>query len=293
MTGAALPIESAEVQSPRQRWQIPLGLLWLVPGLIVIFALFIVPFALVYWTSLTEPAPGLQNYEAIIHNPLYAKVLRNTVVSAFWTTVLCLLIGYPLAYAIFRLRGWPRFVLLGSVLFAYAVGTVPRTFAWLVVLGDRGLVNQVWTTASGAKPIPLLYNQSGVLIGMVHIMLPFMTLMLLGAMARVNPNLVPAARTLGASPLRAFFSVFVPQTRPGVIAGAMLIFIYSLGFYVIPAVLGGSTQTTIVMQIQSLVLEIGRWGLGAALSGILVIFAIIGSAIYVRVTGLTNVYSRD
>jgi putative spermidine/putrescine transport system permease protein len=184
--------------------------------------------------------------------------------------------------------------LLGSVLFAYAVGTVPRSFAWLVVLGDRGLLNQLWMGLSHSrKPIPLLYNQSGVLIGMIHIMLPFMTLLLLGAMARVNPNLVPAARTLGASPIRAFWEVFVPQTRPGVIAGVMLIFIYSLGFYVIPAVLGGSQQTTIVMQIQNLVLTVGRWGLGAALAGLLAIFSVIGAAMYVRLTGLTNVYAND
>lgn len=267
---------------------------WLVPGVVVIVALFVVPFALVYWKSVTEPVPGLQNYEAIFSNSLYARVLWNTVVSAFWTTIGCLIIGYPFAYAIYRASNRVRLVLLGSVLFAYSVGTVPRSFAWLVVLGDRGVINQFWAMLTNAKqPIYLLYNQTGVLIGMIHIMLPFMTLLLLGAMMRVNPHLVPAARTLGASSGRAFWEVFLPQTHSGIIAGAMLIFIYSLGFYVIPAVLGGPTQTTIVMQIQSLVLTAGQWGLGAALSGVLAIAAIIGAIFYVRATGLTDVYARD
>ena len=262
--------------------------------MIALTLLFVVPFALVYWKSFTDPVPGLQNYQAILSNSLYVRVLWNTIVSAFWTTIGCLIIGYPLAYAIFRSSNRLRFILLGAVLFAYRVGTVPRSFAWLVVLGDRGVINQLrFLVTDATQPIYLLYNLTGVLIGMIHVMLPFMTLLLLGAMTRVNPRLVPAARTLGATPLRAFWEVFLPQTRPGIIAGAMLIFIYSLGFYVIPAVLGGPTQTTIVMQIQSLVLEVGRWGLGAALSGILAVASVFGAIFYVRATGLTNVYERD
>lgn len=267
---------------------------WLVPGLVVILVLFVAPFTLVFWKSFTDPTPGLQNYEAIFSDSLYARVLWNTVVSAFWTTIGCLIIGYPFAYAIYRSSHRMRLILLGAVLFAYSVGTVPRSFAWLVVLGDRGVINQIRMAITGAtQPVYLLYNQTGVLVGMIHIMLPFMTLLLLGAMTRVNPRLVPAARTLGASPWRAFWEVFLPQTRPGVMAGALLIFIYSLGFYVIPAVLGGATQTTVVMQIQSLILTVGEWGLGSALSGILAIASIIGAVFYVRATGLTDVYARD
>ena len=284
--------ELAHPEPVAQRGWSALG--WLIPGLVVIVVLFVAPFALVFWKSFTDPTPGLQNYEAIVTDSLYARVLWNTVVSAFWTTIGCLIIGYPFAYAIYRSSHRMRLILLGAVLFAYSVGTVPRSFAWLVVLGDRGVINQVRMALTGAtQPIYLLYNQIGVLVGMIHIMLPFMTLLLLGAMSRVNPRLVPAARTLGASPWRAFWEVFLPQTRPGVMAGALLIFIYSLGFYVIPAVLGGATQTTVVMQIQSLILTVGEWGLGSALSGILAVASIIGAVVYVRVTGLTDVYARD
>jgi len=272
------------------------GWLFLLPGVAVMGLLFFLPFGLVGWTSLTDPAPGLENYREIATSPLYVTALRNTVRSALWTTLGCVLIGYPVAYAIHRARGRWRQAMLGLVLFTYAVGTLPRALAWVIVLGDRGLVNQGLTalglTRTGG-PIHFLYNQTGVLIGMIHAMLPFFTLILLGAMARVRPNLVPAARTLGASPVRAFFLIFVPLTRPGLVAGALLIFIYSLGFYVIPAVLGGLTQTTVVMLIQSLVLTNALWGLGAALSALLVVVAVAGAAVYVRLTGLTHVGGHD
>jgi putative spermidine/putrescine transport system permease protein len=272
------------------------GWLFLLPGVAVMGAFFFLPFALVAWTSVSDPTPGLENYREIATSPLYVTVLRNTIRSALWTTLGCVLVGYPVAYAIHRARGRWRQVMLGLVLFTYAVGTLPRALAWVIVLGDRGLVNQtlaaVGLTRAG-DPVHFLYNQAGVLIGMIHAMLPFFTLILLGAMARVSRNLVPAARTLGASPVRAFFLIFVPLTRPGLVAGALLIFIYSLGFYVIPAALGGLTQTTVVMLIQSLVLTNALWGLGAALSALLVVVAVGGAAVYVRLTGLTHVGGHE
>lgn len=272
------------------------GSLFLLPGVAVMGVFFFLPFALVGWTSLTDPTPGLENYREIVTSPLYVTVLRNTVRSALWTTLGCVLIGYPVAYAIHRARGRWRQVMLGLVLFTYAVGTLPRALAWVIVLGDRGLANRALRAlelipADGT--IHFLYNQAGVLVGMIHAMLPFFILILLGAMARVSRNLVPAARTLGASPARAFFLIFVPLTRPGLVSGALLIFIYSLGFYVIPAVLGGLTQTTVVMLIQSLVLTNALWGLGAALSALLVVVAVAGAVVYVRLTGLTHVGGQE
>ena len=272
------------------------GWLFLLPGAAVMGVFFFLPFALVGWTSVSDPAPGLENYREIATSPLYLHVVWNTARSAFLTTLGCVLIGYPVAYAIYRARGRWRRIMLGLVLFTYAVGTLPRALAWVIVLGDRGLINQALRALGlieASASVRFLYNQAGVLIGMIHAMLPFFALILLGAMARVNPNLVPAARTLGASQRRAFFLVFVPLTRPGLVAGALLIFIYSLGFYVIPAVLGGIPQTTVVMLIQSLVLTNGLWGLGAALSALLVLVAVAGAAVYVRTTGLTHVGGHE
>ena len=236
----------------------------------------------------------LANWREYLGDPFYVSILVDTLRLAATTTALCALIGYPTAYAIYSTRGHLRSVMLGLILFAYSAGSVPRAFSWLVVLGDRGLVNQIlFTVRDSNQPIPFLYNQSGVLIGMIHAMLPFVTLILLGSMMRVSAHLVPAARTLGASPWRAFAEIFLPLTRQGVLAAAMLVLVYSLGFYIVPAVLGGAPQTTIVMQIRELVLRLGIWGLGAALSSIVVLVSIVGAAFYVRATGLSDVYRRD
>jgi putative spermidine/putrescine transport system permease protein len=269
-------------------------LLTLVPGLLVMFAMFVWPLVLVVVKSVTDPVLGLDNYRLMLTDSLFVHVLFNTVVSALYTTIGCLLIGYPLAYAVFSAAGRWRSLMLGLILFAYAVGTIPRAFAWVVLLGDGGVINQVLLKLHLThEPVRLIYNQLGVLIGMIHVMLPLITLILLGTMTRVSPHLVPAARTLGASPLRAFVEVFVPLTRSGVLAASMLIFIYTLGFYVTPAVLGGPRQTTAVMEIQNLALNLGQWGLGAALSTVLALASVIGAVFYVRTTGVTSAALQD
>ena len=294
MAGASANAIPSKASRPTVAVRLEPALVWLLPGFALMGLLFIAPIALIFWASISDPAPGLQNFAQTFGDRLYIKVLRNTIISAVGATIGCLLIGYPTAYAIYRASGRLRVIMLGIVLFSYAVGTVPRAFSWLVVLGDRGIVNQMLALFSDKiEPIPFLYNQFGVLVGMVHVLLPFMTLMLLGSMMRINPNLEPAARTLGASRTKAFLTIFLPLTRPGVIAGAMLIFVYSLGFYVVPAVLGGATETTIVMQIQALALRLGQWGLASALSALVIVISVLGAAFYVRITGLSDVYARE
>jgi len=258
------------------------SLVWLAPGLLAVGVLFVWPVAHLALISLNVPAGMASPYAAVLSEPLFLRVISNTAVSALGTTVICLLIGYPTAYAIHVLPAPWRPLVLASVLFSYAVGTMPRAFSWIVLLGDRGVVNQALMTAFDlSEPVQMLYNQSGVLIGMTHVMLPLMVLTLLGAMARVPERLVPAARTLGAGPLRAFALVFVPLTMPGVLAGMMMTFVYSLGFFVVPAVLGGAAQTTVVMILRDLTLGLGRWGIGSALSITVIVICALGAAIYV------------
>jgi putative spermidine/putrescine transport system permease protein len=269
-------------------------ILWLLPGLTVMIALFVRPLGLIFRDAVYAPTFTLQNYATLFTEPLYAHVIWNSVRAGLQTTAGCLLLGYPTAYFIFRAAPAVKQIMLGAMLFAFSVGTIPRTFSWLVILGDHGIVNRVYMAISGsASPLPLLYNQAGVVIGMLHVMLPYMVLILFGTMTRVSPTLVPAARTLGASPGSAFRQVFFPLTLPGVIAGGMLIFIYSLGFYITPAVLGGAKETTVVMQIANLALVSGIWELGAALSSVVIVISILGALFYIWVTGLSDVSSRD
>lgn len=258
------------------------SLLWLLPGLIAMAVLFIWPIAYLVMLSLTVSAGSPNPYVAVASEPIYLRVLLNTGLSSLGTTLLCLAIGYPVAYAIHSLTNPWRSIVLASVLFSYAVGTMPRAFSWIVLLGDRGVVNRTLMEVFDLRqPIEMLYNQSGVLIGMTHVMLPYMVLTLLASMARVPPQLVPAARTLGAGWWRAFSNVFMPLTMPGVLAGVMMTYIFSLGFFVVPAVLGGAQQTTVVMILRDLTLGLGRWGIGSALSITVIVICIIGTAIYV------------
>ncbi len=267
--------------------------LWLLPGFVLMTAIFIAPIVGMFRDGLTDP-PDFANFSTLFHDPLYARVIWNSVRAALQATIGCLLLGYPTAYLVFSAAPRWRQVMLGALLFAFAVGTVPRTFSWLVILGDRGLINSLYMLMTGSRsPIPLLYNQIGVIVGMLHVMLPYAVLILLSSMMRVGPRLVPAARTLGASPGKAFFRIFLPLTMPGILAASMLVFVYSLGFYLVPAVLGGASQTTVVMQIESLALRSGIWGLGAALSSVVVVISVIGAAAYVWITGLSDVSQRD
>jgi putative spermidine/putrescine transport system permease protein len=268
---------------------------WVLPGLILMTALFVVPLAQVAWTSVAVPAPGFDNYATLATDPLFRRVLVNTAVSAIGTTLICLLVGYPAAYLIYRARGPWRAVLLGAVLFSYAVGTMPRAFSWLVILGDRGVLNQLLTGPWGplSSPVPMLFNQTGVLVGMVHVMLPFMILVLLGSMLRVPRSLMPAAQSLGAGPVLVFLRVFLPLTRPGILAGGMIVAVYSLGFFVVPAVLGGARETTAVMAIRDLALSLGNWGLASALAMLVVLLALGGAWFYVRTTGLAHAHLAD
>lgn len=268
-------------------------LMWLAPGLLAMALLFVWPIAGLVILSLDVPAGGSNPYVSVWTEPLYRRIMANTAVSSFGTTAICLVIGYPVAYAIHRIAAPWRSIVLGAVLFSYAVGTMPRAFSWIVLLGDRGVVNRALMQAfDWQQPIQMLYNQSGVLIGMTHVMLPYMVLTLLGAMARVPPQLVPAARTLGAGPVRAFLHVFLPLTIPGVLAGVMMVFIFSLGFFVVPAVLGGAQQTTVVMILRDLTLGLGRWGIGSALSVSVILLCIVGTAIYASLARIGEVQDR-
>lgn len=266
----------------------------LVFACLVLLALFVVPLLNVILRSFTDPSLGLANYETVFTGVVYGKVIVNTVISAVLCTVASVVLAYPLAYAAANMGRRVRRIVVGIVLFAYVSGSVPRAFAWLVVLGDRGLINSVLTSWFGLEqPIQLIYNLFGVVVGMVHSMLPFTVLLLLGSMARVNGALVPAARTLGAGPIRAFLSVYLPLTRSGILAAGMLVLIYSFGFYVVPAVLGGAGQTTVVMMIQNLTLNLGAWGLGSSLAVLVSLVAAVGALIYLRITGLSSLSEED
>ena len=237
------------------------------PALGLVLVLFVGPVLWLLLRSLTDPEPGLQNYAALVQRPVFLRVLWNTLQISLSVTVLALLIGYPVAYTMATAGARLRRALTFVVLVPFWTSILVRSFAWIVLLQRRGLVNQVLMVLGlTSQPLPLVYNRTGVLIGMVQILLPFMIFPLYSVMSRIDPSLAPAAGTLGAPPVRSFLRVTLPLTLPGVMAGSMLVFVVSLGYYITPALLGGLGDTMIAQMIEAQIADFGNWGLASALA---------------------------
>ncbi|MBI3708995.1 MAG: ABC transporter permease [Proteobacteria bacterium] len=240
---------------------------WLVAFALVFFAV-VYAYPLVRLVAWSFWAPGFtfRNFAQIVAEPAYLQAFYNTVEIAGIATAVCLALGYPLAYLMATTDPRPRMILGALILIPFWTSVLVRTLAWVVLLGRNGIINQAllaWGLVE--RPIPLVFNNIGVQIGMVHVLLPFMVLPLYAVMARIDPSLVTAARSLGASPARAFLAVFAPLSLPGVVAGASLVFLMALGFYVTPALLGGPNEITVATLIEIMVRDLLDWGSGAAL----------------------------
>nr|WP_241188114.1 ABC transporter permease [Pseudohalocynthiibacter aestuariivivens] len=217
------------------------GLLSLsLPAFILVGSLVLVPIAWLFWLSIYgNDGFTLQNYTRMLH-PSYRLTLITTFELAFLVTGICILLGYPLAYIGAQLGPRMASLLMLCVLFPFWTSLLVRTYAWLVLLQRRGVIN-TWLMEWGVidAPLKLVHNFTGTAIGMVHIMLPFLVLPLYANMKAIDTGLMKAASNLGASPTRAFWQIYVPLTYSGLGAGVILVFVLSLGFYVTPALLGG------------------------------------------------------
>jgi len=250
------------------------GLLLLLPTLLLLFAIFLYPLAVVLSRSFTDPQPGFANYVALWRSPAFRNILINTFEIAAWTTAVCLLLGYPFSYQLARLpKRWAQ-PLLGLCMIPFFTAILARLYAWTIILGDAGVINSYlidWGVIQ--HPLSLLFNRLGVIIGMVHVMLPYMVIVLYSQMVGIDRSLIDAATSLGASPFAGFRRVFLPLSMPGTYAGTLLVFIISLGFFVTPAVLGGGRDVTIATFVRQ---EIGvlDWGAATAMSMVLLVVTV-------------------
>jgi putative spermidine/putrescine transport system permease protein len=268
----------SEIAGPRDRR------LWLAaPALLLIGVVFIIPVGLLLLRSISEPRWGLQNYIAAFAQPVYLRVFWNTVVIAGSVTALCLVIGYPVAYTMAHAGERGRRFLVFVILVPFWTSLLVRTYAWLVLLQQNGLVNSA-LVGSGllAEPAQLVYNRLGVLIGMVQVELPFMVLPLYAVLSRIHPRYGQAAATLGAPPMTEFRRVYLPLSLPGVFTGCALVFITSLGYYITPALLGGRQDVMIAHLILIQIGDFGNWGLAGALAIILLFGAAVSLALLYR-----------
>lgn len=248
------------------------------PAILLILVILVIPVGWLFYVSFigADGSFSLENYERMLKRKSYARIFRTTFEVSFMTTGLCILIGYPLAYFISQLPNRIANLCLITVLLPFWTSLLVRTYAWLVLLQKRGLVND-WAISLGLweEPIKIVHNMTGTLIGMVHIMLPFLILPVYGAMRAIDQDYMKAAANLGASPKRAFWTVFFPLTTPGLFAGSLMVFILCLGFFVTPAVLGGGKVIMVSMKIVSNIELFVNWGAASALGVVLLVLTMV------------------
>lgn len=246
------------------------ALLMTVPALAVLVLVLVVPLGIVVVRSFTVPSLGLDNYRWFFGTKVNLTVLLRTFSIAFWVTLVCVIVAYPYAYAMSVVGRTTRLLLVLCVLVPFWVSGVVRSFAWVILLQDSGVINRV-LLGLGFEKIRLIRTQLGVTIGMVQILLPFMIMPLYSVMRGIDLRLILAGGSLGARPFKCFLQIYLPLSLPGVFAGATIVFILALGFYITPLLLGGPSSTMLSTLIQQQILSLLSWGHGGAMSVVLLI----------------------
>src|SRR6266700_4527923 len=231
----------------------------------------------------------LAAYRQLFASSVYLDVLLITLKISFFTTLLSVIAGYPVAYLISMLGRERKTVLLTWVLLSFWTSFLVRAFAWIVLLGRNGVVNKL-LIALGIldAPASLLYNFGAVLVGMVHALLPLAVLTMLSVMENIDRTLPRAAATLGARPGTAFWKIYFPLSLPGVAAAAIMVFVTATGFFIVPALLGGRRETMITQLIIDQVQQTMNWGFAGAISVLLLVVVLIVFAAYDRLLGLST-----
>jgi putative spermidine/putrescine transport system permease protein len=261
----------------------------LLPAALFLALFFLVPLLIVVWMSFTEPTPGFGNYVRFFGSAHDLGILLNTFRTSAIVTVAALLIAYPVAYVAARYGGAIGALVLLVVTLSFWTSFLVRTYAWMVILGVKGPVVAVFGWLGIAQP-QILFTSFASTFAMTHLLVPFMTLTLYSVMKRIDPNLVRAASGLGARPWRAFVSVYLPLSLPGVVNGAVLIFITCLGFYVTPALLGSPRDKMIAGAIGDEIEHLLDFGHGSAMAIVLLAVTLLLFVIYTRFFGLDRLW---
>jgi putative spermidine/putrescine transport system permease protein len=271
---------------------------FILPSALLFILFFFLPIGLMammsFLTGNPVVAPNVtfttRHYARIIGDPYYLEVIWTTIRIGLLTTLIALAIGYPLAHWMARIKSRAgHALLLMAVLAPMLTGIVVRTFAWMTLLSDKGVINQTLTSFGLIiQPLKLMYNETGTIIGLVHIYVPFMVLTLTGVIGRIDERLEQAAENLGASPLRAFLEVTLPLSLPGVLAGSLLVFALSISAYVTPILLGGFQVMTLPILIYQQISANFNVSFAAALGMVLLIVSLVLVVAYNRVLGLVS-----
>lgn len=266
---------------------------WLLiaPALVVMLVFYIWPLLQVLWISVTEPFPGLYNYQSLLERRTLQRIWWTTLEICLLTTAITVVLGYVVAYAMTIVGEVQRTWMMFCVLLTLWLSVLVRAFAWMMLLRSEGVIND-GLRGMGLidEPLRLVYNEFGVVVGMVHFMLPLAVLPIYSNMAGIEARLISAARGLGASPWQGFRHVFLPLSKPGLIAATILVFVFSLGFFITPALLGGGKVVMISEYIRVSFEETLRWGQATMLSTVLLFVVLLSLALVARFVDLRTVF---
>jgi len=256
---------------------------YLVPALLLVVIFFIIPVLMLLLRSVLEPEPGLQNYATLLGSTTYLRIFLNTFLVAAVVTTISIVVGYPVAWLLAIMpEKWSRLV-LAIIILSMWTNLLTRTYAWMVLLQRTGAINKTLTGLGLIDaPLPLVNNLVGVTIGMTYIMLPFVILPLIGVIRSIDPAILRAAALCGASKLQCFVRVLLPLSLPGIAAGALMVFVMSLGYFVTPALLGGTSNMMLAELVAQFVQSLVNWGMGGAAALVLLVVTLALYAVQLR-----------
>ena len=277
-----------EQRAERQR------LLGLVPVLALIGLLFMVPLFVLGRYAFFTPDFDLGAFERILTTTAYLRVLLFSAKVSLYVTVICAIIGYAIALLLLVSSDFVKRMLLLAVILPYFTSTLVRTYSWMLLLGSNGLINTtLMRLGLTERPIQFMYNELGVVIGMSYVMIPYMTLTVYANLKAIDQRVIQASFSLGASALYTFWRVILPLSVPAIVAGVLLVYLLSIGFYVTPALMGGTSNVMIGVLIAQELEVAGNWSMASALSIVLLAAALVIFAVYSRVLKISSMFGVE
>ena len=267
-------------------------ILLICPVLAVLFILYFFPvFRLFYW-SFFSPEFTLKHYTHFIRESLYFTILLRTFKIALFVTAISVILSYPVAAFLSEAKGRKHYLMI-CVILPFWTSVLVRNYAWMVLLQMNGLINKsLMGLGLTTTPLPFMYNTLGVVVGMVHVLLPFMILPIYSVLKGIDKDLKLAAYTMGANRLNTFLRITLPLSLPGVAAGVIFVFVLSLGFFITPALLGGPKVTMIATLIENQINYLNNWGFAAALSLVLLAFTVLFLGALFKVIDVDKITGR-
>jgi putative spermidine/putrescine transport system permease protein len=283
---SAIPASFAASKPAPLGWADRRGFAYLVPALLLVLAFFAYPVAALLLRSVTEPELGLQNYAQLFGSTTYLRIFLNTFLVSGLVTLISVVVGFPVAWMLAIMpRRWSQ-VVFAILILSMWTNLLARTYAWMVLLQRTGVINKsLMALGIIDQPLELVNNLTGVTIGMTYIMLPFVILPLTGVIRAIDPAIAQAAALCGATRAQVLRLVLLPLAMPGILSGALMVFVMSLGYFVTPALLGGTANMMLAELIAQFVQSLVNWGMGAAAAFALLVITLGLYALQLRLFG--------